>query len=262
MESSGLIGAVAIVTGAGRGIGREIVRQLAAAGALVTAVDIDAAALDETVAEAGRNARAARGDVSNEDDVVAVVADVLGRHGKADVLVNNAGLTPQPVELFEMSATEWDHMHAVNLRGTFLCSREVSRAMVSAGSGRIICMSSIAAKGFRFTTNVAYASSKGAIVSFVRTAAVQLGRYGIAVNAICPGPTQTHEYVRIMGELRDERGITEDEAWLELADRVGIPLRRSNHPADIAALAVFLASDAARNISGQTISVDGGLIPS
>ena len=134
----------------------------------------------------------------------------------------------------------------------------VARVMREQRSGKIVNIASIAGKGFRGTSNIAYAGTKGSVIAMTRIAASQLARYDINVNAICPGATRTDLYQQVMGELIERQGISEEDARKRLD--VSIPLRRSNEPEDIANLAVWLASDQARNVTGQSWNVDGGLV--
>jgi NAD(P)-dependent dehydrogenase (short-subunit alcohol dehydrogenase family) len=146
----------------------------------------------------------------------------------------------------------------VNARGTFLVLQAVAREMRARGGGRIVNVASIAAKGFRRTGSIPYAASKAAVVVITRLAAHQLAREGITVNAICPGPTRSDVYAGLARQRAEADGVTLEEAYRAMDDHV--PLGRSNEPEDIAATAAFLASDDARNVTGQSLNVDGGII--
>ena len=157
-----------------------------------------------------------------------------------------------------MTEADWDRINRVNNKGLFFCMQAVARVMREQRSGKIVNIASIAGKGYRGTSNIAYAGTKGSVIAMTRIAASQLARYDINVNAICPGATRTDLFQQIMGELMERQGISEEDARKRLD--VSIPLRRSNEPEDIANLAVWLASDQARNVTGQSWNVDGGLV--
>jgi NAD(P)-dependent dehydrogenase (short-subunit alcohol dehydrogenase family) len=246
---------VTIVTGVAAGIGRAVARRSAAEGADVVGVDIDTERGAATMADAG--GEFVKGDVGDLSDVEAVVATVMERHGRVDVLVNNAGVT-KSLGFFDVTEADWDRIYRVNAKGLFFCMQAVARTMRDQGRGRIVNIASIAGKGYRGTSNIAYAGTKGAVIAMTRIAASQLARYNINVNAVCPGATRTELFEQVVGELVEREGIGRDRA-LERLDR-SIPLRRSNEPDDIAELVVWLASDQARNVTGQSWNVDGGLL--
>ena len=193
-----------------------------------------------------------------------MVARIVAEFGRLDVIVNNAGVT-RYAYIMDLTEADWDRIHRVNAKGVFFCLQRAAREMIrqyeSDGSGgRIINMASISGRGYPGASNAAYAASKGAVIAMTKMAAQQLGRYNINVNSICPGVTRTelgsaqldHPRRRARHHRRgDAAGAGET-----------IPIRRANTPDDIAALAVFLASPGARNITGQSINVDGGLVPS
>jgi NAD(P)-dependent dehydrogenase (short-subunit alcohol dehydrogenase family) len=246
---------VAIVTGVAAGMGRAIALRSAAEGAAVVGVDIDAERGAATMADAGGGFL--EGDVGDLGDIEAIVGSVMERHGRVDVLVNNAGVT-KSLGFFDVTEADWDRIHRVNAKGLFFCMQAVARVMRDRGQGRIVNIASIAGKGYRGTSNIAYAGSKGAVIAMTRIAASQLARYNINVNAVCPGATRTDLLEKVVGELIEREGIGRTQA-LERLDR-SIPLRRSNEPEDVADLVVWLASDQARNVTGQSWNVDGGLL--
>jgi NAD(P)-dependent dehydrogenase (short-subunit alcohol dehydrogenase family) len=190
-------------------------------------------------------------------DINAMVAKGIETFGQIDIVVNNAGVT-KSLGFFDVTEADWDWMHSVNAKGVFFCMQAVAREMVKRNQGRIINIASIAGKGFRGTSNISYAGSKGAVIAMTRIGASQLAKYNINVNAICPGATRTTLYDRIMKQITEREGLT-DAQVIERMD-ASIPLRRSNTPDDIANMAAFLASDEARNITGQSFNVDGGLM--
>ena len=251
---------IAIVTGAGTGMGKAIALRYAREGAHVVAAEIDAASGQQTAAEVSAHDRRGlfvRTDMGKVADINAMVAKAVETFGQIDILVNNAGVT-KSLSFFDVTEADWDWMHSVNARGVFFCMQAVAREMVKRNQGKIINTASIAGKGFRGTSNIAYAGSKGAVIAMTRIGASQLAKYNINVNAICPGATRTSMYERIMKQITEREGITEEQATARMD--ISIPLRRSNTPDDIANMAAFLASDEARNITGQSFNVDGGLM--
>jgi NAD(P)-dependent dehydrogenase (short-subunit alcohol dehydrogenase family) len=258
---------VVLVTGAGAGIGRATALAMAAAGAAVAAADIDFAAARRTAAEAGgsnRRAIAIEADCGDLAGIDAMVARTVADLGRLDVIVNNAGVT-RYAEIMDLTEADWDRIHRVNAKGVFFCLQRAAREMIAqhrhdGSDGRIINIASISGRGYPGASNAAYAASKGAVIALTKTAAQQLGRYNINVNAICPGVTRTELGVRNAAARAAERGISVAE--LQAEQEKHIPIGRANQPEDIAAMAVFLASPGARNITGQSYNVDGGLVPS
>jgi NAD(P)-dependent dehydrogenase (short-subunit alcohol dehydrogenase family) len=254
---------VALVTGAGAGIGRAIALGMAAEGASVVAADIDLAAAQKTVeAIAGKTNRALAieadcGDVASID---AMVAKAAAEFGRLDIIVNNAGVT-RYAYVMDLTEADWDRIHRVNAKGVFFCLQRAARQMIEQKTGgRIINIASISGRGYAGASNVAYAASKGAVIGMTMLAAHQLGPHNINVNAICPGVTRTELGQRNSVTRAATRGITVEQMQAE--QEAGIPIRRANTPEDIAAMAVFLASPGARNITGQAYNVDGGLVNS
>jgi NAD(P)-dependent dehydrogenase (short-subunit alcohol dehydrogenase family) len=258
---------VVLVTGAGAGIGRATSLAMAEAGANVAVADIDLAAAQRTADQIATNTRRSLaievdcGDVAKID---AMVARTVAEFGRLDVIVNNAGVT-RFAYIMDLTEADWDRIHRINAKGVFFCLQRAAREMIrqnqaDGSGGRIINIASIAGRGYAGTSNAAYAASKGAVIALTKTAAQQLGRHNINVNAICPGVTRTELGARNAVERAAERGITVAE--LQAQQETGIPIGRANQPEDIAAMAVFLASTGARNITGQAYNVDGGLVPS
>jgi NAD(P)-dependent dehydrogenase (short-subunit alcohol dehydrogenase family) len=239
-----LTGKVAIVTGAGRGIGEGIARKLAKDGAIVVCADVnetDATSVASSLSPAGIGVRL---DVSIASDCDAVVENVHGRYGRLDILVNNAGINRDAM-LHKMTDEQWHQVIAVDLTGVFFMTRAASRIMRSAGSGRIVNISSASWMGNIGQAN--YAAAKAGVVGLSRTAAKELARSQVTVNAICPGFIDTVMTRSIPDSIRE----------LQLAK---IPLGRAGEPADIAALVAFLASDEAGYITGEVINVGGGYV--
>jgi NAD(P)-dependent dehydrogenase (short-subunit alcohol dehydrogenase family) len=251
---------VAIVTGAGHGIGRATALALARAGAEVAVVDVDSGAAKATadaVAALGRRSLALDTDVGDLGAIDRMVEAVTGTFGRIDVLVNNAGVTRRAY-IMDLTEHDWDRIMRVNAKGVFFCLQRVAREMIPRRRGRIVNIASIAGKGYAGTSNAIYAASKGSVISLTRTAAQQLARHEINVNAICPGITVTAlSEANVAVRARDE-GLPVEE--MTRRRNAVIPLGRPNDPEDVAAVAVFLAGPAARNITGQSLNVDGGIV--
>ena len=255
-----LSGRVAIVTGAGVGIGKAVALELARAGAHVVAVEIDAAlgkAAAESAAALGPRSLAIEADVGDLASIDRMVERTLATFGRIDILVNNAGVTRRAY-IMDLTEADWDRIMRVNAKGVFFCLQRVAREMIPRKSGTIINIASIAGKGYAGTSNAIYAASKGSVISLTRTAAQQLARHNINVNAICPGTTVTALSEANVALRAREEGVSVDE--MKRRRNSAIPLGRPNDPEDVAALAVFLASPGARNITGQSLNVDGGII--
>ncbi len=251
---------VAIVTGAAHGIGHATALALAAAGADVAVVDIDKAAAEKTAAAVtalGRKSLALATDVGDLASIDQMVSRVAQNFGRIDVLVNNAGVTRRAY-IMDLTEADWDRIMRVNGKGVFFCLQRVAREMIPRRSGAIVNIASIAGKGYVGASNAIYAGSKGAVIGMTRMAALQLARHNINVNAICPGTTVTALSNDNLASRAKEEGVTVEE--MTRRRNANIPLGRANDPEDVAALAVFLASPGARNITGQSLNVDGGII--
>jgi 2-hydroxycyclohexanecarboxyl-CoA dehydrogenase len=241
----GLKDRVALVTGAGRGIGRAIAERLAAEGARVAALDVD-----ESTARATGEAIGGIGlgmDVTDGASVEAAIAEATRSIGPADILVNNAGW--DKAEPFVKSAEEtWDKVLAINLRGPIRVTRAVLDAMIERRRGRIVSISSDAGR-VGSSGEAVYSAAKAGIIGFSKTLARELARYQINVNVVCPGPTNTQL-------LKD---VAPENPKLIEALKRAVPFGRIGEPEEIAAAVAFLASDDAAYITGQTLSVSGGL---
>jgi len=243
-----LRGKNALVTGAARGIGRAIALTLAEKGADVAVVDLNPDDCLDVVTEIeklGRRAIALGGNVTNSSDVEEVIQKVSDKFGRIDILVNNAGITRDTL-LMRMKEADWDAVIDVNLKGTFLCTKAVSRIMMKQRYGRIVNISSvIGLMGNAGQTN--YGASKAGILGFTRSAARELGARNITVNAVAPGFIVTS-----MTE------VLPDNVKEKLKEQVS--LGRLGEPEDVARAVAFLVSDEASYITGQTIAVDGGMV--
>jgi NAD(P)-dependent dehydrogenase (short-subunit alcohol dehydrogenase family) len=248
---------VAIVTGGGRGIGRAITHRFAREGAEVVIAEVDLPSANQTFAEIDRRGLLVPTDMAKLADIDALVAKTIEKFGRVDILVNNAGVTKR-MGFFDVTESDWDWMYAINTKGLFFCMQRTAREMVKQQSGKIVNIASVGGKGSRGTSNIAYAGSKGAVITMTRVAASQLARYKINVNSVCPGSTLTPMHDRFMKLAVVERGISEEE--LQRSMDSSIPLGRSNTPEDIANVAAFLASPETDNITGQSINVDGGMV--
>jgi len=251
---------VAIVTGAGNGIGRAIALAMVRAGARVVAADVDGGAAKATADAAaglGGKSLALDTDVGDLAAIDRMALRAVEAFGRVDVLVNNAGVTRR-AGIMDLTEQDWDRIMRVNGKGVFFCLQRVAREMIPRGGGTIINIASVAGKGYVGASNAIYATSKGGVIALTRLAALQLARHKITVNAICPGVTVTAlSEANLAVRARDE-GVSAEE-MRRRRDAV-IPLGRANEPEDVAALAVFLASPGARNITGQSLNVDGGLV--
>ena len=253
----------ALITGAGNGIGRAIAIAMAESDRNVVCADIDLSAAETTAAtirQLGVEATALKVDVGETSEISNMIQDIERQFGRLDILVNNAGVT-RAADIMELTEADWDKIHRVNAKGVFFCLQNAAKQMIEQGNGgRIINIASIAGRGFSGTSNAAYSASKGAVISLTKTAAQQLAKHDITVNSICPGVTTTEIVEGLVKTRAEARGISVEAIVKEMTDN--IPLKRANEPEDIAAMAIFLASSGARNITGQSYNVDGGLVTS
>jgi 2-hydroxycyclohexanecarboxyl-CoA dehydrogenase len=241
---------VAIVTGAASGLGRGIALALAREGARVAVVDLNEAGAKETVeaiARAGGEAGAWRADISDRARIEAVVGEVIARWGTVHILVNNAGLD-RVGPFVESPESDWDLILRVNLKGPIVCTRAVLDAMTKQGYGKIVNIASDAGR-VGSTGEAVYSAAKGGIISFTKTIAREMARHRINVNCICPGPSDTPLFADVAAG---------NPKLAESLKRV-IPFGRLGTPEDLAPAVVFFASDESGFVTGQTLSVSGGL---
>ena len=239
---------VAVVTGGARGIGAAVCRRLAASGATVVVnwsrSEAPARALVEELVAAGGAAEASKADVSQEAEVAALFGGVLERHGRLDVLVNNAGIVKDGL-LLSMPPKDWRRVMDVDVDGVWLCTRKALETMFPARAGRIVNVASVSGiRGGRGQTN--YAAAKGAVISFTRAVAIEVAERGIQVNAVLPGFIDTDMTAGVKRRAGDQ-----------ILAR--IPMGRYGTPEDVAGLVLYLCSDDAAYVTGQAFVVDGGM---
>jgi 3-oxoacyl-[acyl-carrier protein] reductase len=247
VSSERLANRVAVVTGAAQGLGAAIAVRLAAEGAAVMVNDLDAAGAEQTAArirEAGGRAATCAGSVTDEAVVRALMEQTVRELGALHVLVNNAGITRDKL-LRDLEVADWDAVLNLNLRGTFLCAKYATPAMVAQQWGRVINMSSRAHLGNKGQTN--YSASKAGVIGFSKSLSMELGKFGVTVNCIAPGIIATP-------------GVTSLPHYERLVERVAptLPIPRLGRPEDVAGVAAFLASDDAEYVTGEVIHVSGG----
>lgn len=243
-----LNGKVAVVTGGSRGIGKAIAMELAKHGADIVIADLlvkDAEQTAKEISELGRKALVVRADVSRKREVDGLIRRTVTKFGKIDIFVNNAGIyRAGPTE--QLSEAEWDKVIDINLKGYFLCAQAAGKEMIKQKSGNIINISSVAGIG-GFANSVAYCSSKAAIILLTKALAVEWAKHNIRVNAICPGAIKT--------AMTDP--LLKDEAFQQMIKQK-TPLGRIGKPEEIAAGALFLASEASSYVTGHSLVIDGG----
>jgi 3-oxoacyl-[acyl-carrier protein] reductase len=244
-----LEGQVALITGAAGGLGTAIAARLSDEGAALVLCDLDADRAAAAGSLLGTEVLSLACDVTNATQVQAMVHGVLARFGRLDILVNNAGILRDNL-LFRMEESDWDEVMAVHLRGAFLCSRAAQKPMVTQRSGRIISLSSLSALGNRGQAN--YAAAKAGLQGFTRTLSLELGPFGITVNAVAPGFIDAG-MTRLMAE---RLGTTVDALKEQMSPQIA--LRRWGQPEEVASVVAFLASHDASYVSGQTIYITGG----
>lgn len=251
---------VALVTGAGRGIGQAMSLRLAQDGADVVVADIDRRLAEDTagkVADLGRRSLALSIDVTRRADIDRMVQRSVEAMGHLDILMNNAGVI-RFQEIFEITEDDWDFVCNVNLKGAFFVMQAVARQMVQQGSGgKIVNTASVSGKQPE-PFFVHYGVSKAGVISMTRSAAVALGPHHINVNAVCPGATVTNMHLTVTHALAERQNISVED--MIRRREATLPTGRRNRPEDIAAMAAFLVSADADNITGQAFNVDGGLI--
>jgi NAD(P)-dependent dehydrogenase (short-subunit alcohol dehydrogenase family) len=261
-----LQGKVAVVTGGGSGIGRGIVLCMAREGADVAIPDIqdaNAQTVAKEVQALGRRALALRCDVTRAADVNAALDRVKQELGRIDILVNNAGAASAPGMPFTNNSEEdWDRTYAVNLKSVFLACKAIAPYFIERKAGRIVNIASIAGP-LAAVTMPPYSVAKGGVITLTRVIAKELAPHGVTVNAICPGVLWTAFWEKLAQHIADTnpafKGMTARQVFDKRVADI-IPMKREQTPEDIGAAAVFLASEDARNITGQALNVDGGSV--
>jgi NAD(P)-dependent dehydrogenase (short-subunit alcohol dehydrogenase family) len=252
-------GKVAVVTGGASGIGRACVLRFAREGAHVAVLDVlaeDASATAEQAGALGQEALAIPCDVRDEEQLAAAVEQIMDTWGRIDIWVNNAGAyTGSP--LLEVPLADWDRTLGTNFTGVFLGCRAVAPIMRQQRSGRIINVSSMAGKT-SWPATAEYSASKSAVIGLTRSVALDMAPYGVTVNAVCPGNTMTAMLRQLAATAGPREGLAADE-WLRRRAAAS-PLGRLATPDEIAGPVAFLASDEARYYTGQSISIDGGMV--
>lgn len=242
---------VAIVTGAGGGFGRRISLSLVLEGARVAVLDRNEESVRQTAAlihEQGREALVYPADVTRKADIDAAVADIIARWGTVHVLVNNAGWD-RVMPFMETTEELWDQLLDINLKGPIICTRSVLDAMIAQNYGRIVNIASDAGRAGS-SGEAVYSAAKGGVIAFTKAMARELARWGITVNCLCPGPSDTPLF---------RREITDPYPKLAESLTRAIPLGRLGTPEDVAPAVTYLASDDAQYVTGQTLSISGGL---
>jgi NAD(P)-dependent dehydrogenase (short-subunit alcohol dehydrogenase family) len=254
-----LAGQVAIVTGAGRGIGRATALELARMGADIVVAEVDRTGADKTAAEVqavGRKALVVPTDVTRRADLAAMAEQARRQFGGIDVLVNNAGIYRAAATL-QVTEEHWDAIMDINAKAVFFASQAVLPTMIAQKRGAIVSLASMAGKiGSR--TNLPYNASKAAVISITKSLALAHGSDGIRVNCVCPGFVETDMWSQVSREQGALLGMSPDEFTRQR--KATVPLGRMETPEDVAAVIAFLASPRAGYVTGQALSVDGGLV--
>jgi NAD(P)-dependent dehydrogenase (short-subunit alcohol dehydrogenase family) len=249
-----LTGKVALVTGGGTGIGRAIARRFAEAGARVIVAGRTRASIEAVAHAIGGEAIGA--DISREADTRMLFETTVNRHGQLDVLMNNAGIPGPVLPMAEMDLTLWDECVAVNLRGAMLCMREAARIMAAQRHGSIVNMSSL--MGLHgYPMRAAYCATKFAVIGMTQALAREVGPQGVRVNALCPGAVSGDSMDRVIARRAAAEGKPAEQIVREAYTDVAA-LRRWVEPEEVAEAALFLASDAAGSITGESVRVDAG----
>jgi NAD(P)-dependent dehydrogenase (short-subunit alcohol dehydrogenase family) len=241
-----------VITGAGGGIGRASALRFAEEGARVVAADVveeAGHATAEAVVAAGGEGAFVRVDVTDEASVAALYEEAERRYGAVHVLFNNAGvLAPDDGSVVETSLEAWNRVLAINLTGVFLCCKHGIPKLLAAGGGSVVNMGSISGLVGSATSQIAYAATKGGVIALTRDVAIEFARRGVRANAVCPGPVETPLAMQL---------YTDQAAWARR--RVHIPGGKLGKPEDVAEVALFLASDESRWVTGASYVVDGGI---
>lgn len=261
MELKRFVGQVALVTGAGSGIGQACALRFAQEGAHVVCLDVSDAANESTAVRcqaAESEAITAHCNVADPDSVKAAVEMAMSKWGRVDILVAAAGIySGSP--LVEVPLKQWQRLIDINLTGVFLCNQAVAPIMMAQKSGSIINISSMAGKT-SWPASAEYSASKSGVIGLTRSVAMELAPYGATANAICPGNTLTEMVKNVASQVAPRDGLSPEE-WLRLRAN-DCPMKRMAEPWEIAGVAAFLASPDSRYLTGQALEVDGGMVMS
>jgi NAD(P)-dependent dehydrogenase (short-subunit alcohol dehydrogenase family) len=256
-----LEGQTAVVTGAGQGIGEQIALRLAREGAVVVIADVDEAGArrtaDTIAAQGGREARAIPADVSDEAQVIALMANALAVAGRIDVVVNNAGIMGPVKPIEDIDLDEWKATTAVNLDGMFLCCKHAVPVMKRQGGGSIVNIASVTGKR-PLPQRTAYAASKMGVIGLTRTLAAEVGRWKIRVNAVCPGSVTGPRQARVAEGIMQFTGKSREQVLAERAELSA--LKTFVDPRHVAAVVAFLCTEDAAMMTGQDINVSAGAV--
>jgi NAD(P)-dependent dehydrogenase (short-subunit alcohol dehydrogenase family) len=251
---------VAFITGGGAGIGRAISLMFAREGADISLAARSTTQMEEVALEIkamGRRALVNTMDITSVEQVEGAVKETIKEFGRIDILVNNSGIAGPTAPVYEITPEQWDEVFAVNLKGAFLCCRAIVPLMIRQGGGKIINMSSTAAKK-PLANRTPYPATKMGLIGFTRGLAVELGKFSINVNAVCPGPVAGPRIERVIDQVAVKEGVSREIIKQRFLSQS--PLNSLISAEDVAKLAVFLASEDSKNITGQDLNVDAGAL--
>jgi NAD(P)-dependent dehydrogenase (short-subunit alcohol dehydrogenase family) len=254
-----LAGKVAIVTGGGKGIGRAIALRFAREGAKILLNGTTKEAIEAVAEEINRDggrAIAYRADIADEENVKHMIETTLAEYGKIDILVNNSGIAGPTAPVVKVSLEDWQRTFDINLTGAFLCAKYALPSMIEQKSGCVLNITSVGGLG-GYPYRSPYSASKWGMIGLTKTIALEVGRYNINANAIAPGPVRGPRIEAVLQKRAEQLGRSYEEVEQEMVE--GTALKRMVENEDIAAMALFLASDEGRNITGETINISGGM---